>query len=358
MTYRCNLFSVGLLCGLITLAATSRTHAQTNAQTNAQAKLDALFGNKVVAKGDGFEIKQNALDDSLVTIRASAAGKGSDISPQTMERLEREVLRRLINIALLMQLATDDDRAKGKEEADKRIQLLTERAGSDEAMERQLKAVGLTPDRLRAKLVEEATAEAVLERKLNIQITDEQVKEYYDENPARFEKPEMVRAAHILLSTRDPVTHQELSPEAKEEKLRKIQSLLKRARQGEDFAELAVQYSEDPGSKDKGGEYTFPRGRMVPEFEAVAFSLAPGQISDVVTTAFGYHIIKVYEKIPATTVPLDDSVKTNVRDFLKNRELQKQMGSFMDALMKEKHVEILDERLKPLPEDNPVPPEE
>ena len=81
-----------------------------------------------------------------------------------------------------------------------------------------------------------------------------------------------------------------------------MEGLLKRARAGEDFAKLAKEYSEDPGSKDKGGEYKFPRGQMVPEFEAAAFSLGTNQVSDIVTTRFGYHIIKLSEKIPARKV--------------------------------------------------------
>ena len=83
-----------------------------------------------------------------------------------------------------------------------------------------------------------------------------------------------------------------------------MEGLLKRARAGEDFAKLAKEYSEDPGSKDKGGEYKFPRGQMVPEFEAAAFSLKTNQVSDIVTTSFGYHIIKLSEKIPAQKVEL------------------------------------------------------
>jgi len=326
-----------------------------SAQSDAQSKLFELFGNEVVARGEGFEIKRGSLDESVVTIRSSAAGRGNTIGPEAAQRLEREVLRRLINIELLKLRATDDDRANGRQEAEKRIATLVERAGSDEAMARQLKAVGLTPERLKAKLIEEAIAEKVLERELNIQISDEQIKAFYDENPARFEQPEMVRAAHILLSTRDLATNSELSTEEKEAKLRKIESLLARARNGADFAELAVEYSEDANSKDTGGEYTFPRGRMAPQFEAAAFSLAPGKISDVVTTQYGYHIIKVYEQLPAKTLELDDKVSGEVRNFLKAQETQKQMQPLMEKFMVESKVVILDDRLKPQPGDNPVP---
>jgi len=328
-----------------------------SAQDDADARLRALFGDEVIARGTGFEIKSSALDESVVTIRASTAGRGGNISPEAMQRLEREVLRRLINIELLKQRATDEDRTKGAAEADRRIKLLEERAGSEEAMKRQLMAVGLTLDRLRAKLTEEATAEMVLDRELNIQISDEQVKTYYEENPARFEQPEMVRVGQILLSTWDPITNQELPEAAKEAKRHQIESILEKARRGDDFAELAVEYSEDTASKDRGGEYTFPRGRMVPEFEAVAFTLAPGKISDVVTTKYGYHIIKVYEKIPAKTLELNDEVSTQVKQMLKAREIQTQMGPYMDKLSKQAKVEILEERLRPQPGDMVAPPD-
>ena len=73
----------------------------------------------------------------------------------------------------------------------------------------------------------------------------------------------------------------------------------------EDFAALVKEFSEDMGSKERGGEYVFPRGKMVPEFESVAFTLMPGQISEVVTSQFGYHIIKVIEKLAPKTIPPD-----------------------------------------------------
>lgn len=345
---------IHLLCALIPLIAAGLLHAQ----SDAQSKLDALFGDKVIVKGDGFEIKQTALDESVVTIRASAAGRASsNLSPAATQRQEREVLRRLINIELLTMRATDDDRATGREKADERIQLLIERAGSTNAMMRQLTAVGLTLEQLRGKLIREAVSETVLERKLNIEITDEQIEAFYEENPANFEQPEMVRAAHILLLTGNPLTGQQLSADEKEEKLRKIESLMKRARRGEDFAELAVEFSEDSESKERGGEHTFARAQLAqePQFQAAVFSLSAGQVSDVVTTRAGYHIIKVYEKIPAKTVELDEEVAVKVRRFLKGQELREQMIPLMDAMMKESNVEILDDRLKPQSGDEASP---
>ncbi len=113
-------------------------------------------------------------------------------------------------------------------------------------------------------------------------MTDEEVKKFYDENPTRFEEPEMVRASHILLSTMDAATRQPLADDKKAVKRKQAEDLLKRARAGEDFAKLAKEFSEDPGSRDKGGEYTFPRGQMVPEFESAAFSLNTRPTEEVI----------------------------------------------------------------------------
>jgi parvulin-like peptidyl-prolyl isomerase len=125
-----------------------------------------------------------------------------------------------------------------------------------------------------------------------------------------------------------------------------MEGILKRARDGEDFAKLAKENSEDPGSKDKGGEYTFPRGQMVPEFEAAAFSLKTNQVSDIVTTQFGYHIIKLSEKIPAKKVEFE-KVSTEITDYLKQQQTQKQLPDYISKLKKESGLEILDEKLKP-----------
>src|SRR2546421_932591 len=167
----------------------------------------------------------------------------------------------------------------------------------------------------------------------------------------------MVRASHILLATKDQTTGTELSDAQKTAKHKQMEGLLKRARDGEDFAKLAKEFSEDPASKDKGGEYTFPRGQMVPEFEAAAFSLNTNQMSDIVTTPYGYHIIKLYEKLPAkkeayagldtkTIITKGDGQKATIKEVLTDTAMQKQYPEFMRNLRKEANVEILDEKLK------------
>jgi len=304
----------------------------------------SLFADPVVARAKGFEIKRSQLDEAVIRVKSSAAARNQTIPPEHANLLERQLLDRLVSIQLLLAKATDQDKAKGKENTSKRLEEITTRAGSEENLVRQLKAVGTDLEEVRKQMTEELTAEAVLERELKVSVTDADIKKFYDDNPSKFEQPESVRASHILLSTRSEAG--ELPSEQKAAKRRQMEELLKRARAGEDFAKLAKEFSEDPGSKDKGGEYTFPRGQMVPEFEAAAFALKPGEISDIVTTQFGYHIIKLHEKIPAKVVELA-KVSSNIRDYLKNQAVQKDMPDYLAKLRKEAGLEILDEKLKP-----------
>jgi parvulin-like peptidyl-prolyl isomerase len=114
---------------------------------------------------------------------------------------------------------------------------------------------------------------------------------------------------------------------------------------------LVVTFSEDPGAKENKGEYKFarakddPRRAMVPEFEAVAFALATNQVSDVITTGFGYHIVKLHELIPARKVPFTEA-RERIQDFFVQTALDKQMPAFFALVKKDAEVEITDEKLK------------
>jgi peptidyl-prolyl cis-trans isomerase C len=332
--------------------------ASTNAVTGSKSttKTADLFGSKVLAKGKGLEITRGQFDDEVIRVKAQAAAHNQTIPPEQMAKLERQVLEQLIQVQLLQAKATEADKAAGKALAEKRFQEAKVRLGSEEALNRQLTLMGATREEVLAKWIESATAEAVLKRELKVSVTDADAKKFYDDNPTRFEQPEMVRASHILLMTTDPKTNSELSEDQKTAKHKDMEGLLKRARAGEDFAELAKKYSEDPGSKDKGGEYKFPRGQMVPEFEAAAFSLSTNQVSDIVTTKYGYHIIKLSEKIPAKKVEFDKALP-DIKEGLTQQELQKQFPDYVAKLKKDANVEILDEKLKAveLPQPSAVP---
>ncbi len=349
------LFCAGLAFSVLAAGAVAQTNSASSSNppaTSAVDKMAELFGDDVIAKGKGFEIKRSQLDAAVMSYKGSAAARGQTIPPLEMTRVEQQLLQQIIRIRLLLSHATAADLAKGKEDGEKRLKLVTERAGSEENLIRQLKSVGISLDELKTRLGEEATAEAVIAREVKVTVTDDDVKKFYEENPARFEEPEMLRACHILLGTIDPVTRQPLTAGQKEAKRKQAEDLLQRVKKGEDFAKLAKEYSEDPGSKDRGGEYTFPRGQMVPEFEAAAFALGENQISDVVTTQYGYHIIKLLEKIPAKKIELA-KVTDRVKEGLTQQAIQKQLPEYFQKLRKDEPVEILDEKLK-LAEEDPL----
>jgi peptidyl-prolyl cis-trans isomerase D len=140
------------------------------------------------------------------------------------------------------------------------------------------------------------------------QISAQDIQRSYEDNQQQYSTPEQVRASHILLKT-----------EGKDDAAVKKQAedLLAKVKAGADFAQLATKFSEDEASKAKGGDLDFfPQGQMVPEFDQVAFSLKPGEISDLVKTQYGYHIIKVTDKKAAATKSLDE-VRAQIEDQLK-----------------------------------------
>ena len=326
--------------------STNKAPVSTGTNSNPEAAITALFGNPVIARGKGFEIKRSELDEVMTGLKSAAAAHGQAIPPGQLTQIESQLLDRLVQIQLLMQKATDADRTNGAQKTGLQMTALLERAGSQEALNRQMKAVGMTMAELRAKVTQEDTAQAVLTRELNVTVTDAEVKQFYDGHPADFEQPEMAHVRHILLMTMDPVARAPLSADQQQAKHKQIDDLLKRIQGGADFAALAKQYSEDPGSKDNGGELpAFSRGQMVPEFEAAAFSLTNNQVSAVVTTAYGYHIIKLIDKTPAKKVGYA-TVAARIRDFLTQQKIEKVAPAYMDKLRKAADVQILDADLK------------
>jgi peptidyl-prolyl cis-trans isomerase C len=166
-----------------------------------------------------------------------------------------------------------------------------------------------------------------------ITVSDEEMKVYYDSNPDSFKKPEQVKASHILIKVEPQADASQKAGARK--KLEMIQGKLKK---GEDFGTLAKEYSEGP-SNTKGGDLGyFSRGQMVKPFEEAAFALKQGEVSEIVETRFGYHLIKVTDKTTETTIAYNE-IKDNLGRFLKQEKLRKEMTLYIASLKKNAKVE-------------------
>lgn len=154
------------------------------------------------------------------------------------------------------------------------------------------------------------------------QVTDAEVQQYYNQHQSDYHVDDQVKVRHILIKV-DQNADAKTDAAAKQ----KAEDILKQLHNGGNFAELAKKYSDDPGSKDQGGELGFIKhGVTVPEFDKAAFALQPGQISDLVRTKFGYHIIQTEEKQSAHTRPLDEVKQTITALLTRQKEAQAQQA--------------------------------
>ena len=323
--------------------------------TNSTDAMTALFGDPVIAKGTGVSIKRSDLDQVLTGLKAEALAHGQEIPPERLTMIEAEMLERLIDIQVLLQQANAADKAEGDQKATAAMAALLDRAGgSQDTLNMQLKAAGTTEAELRNKVSQEDTAMAALQRLLGVTISDKEIQQYYDAHPADVEQPELAHVRHILFMTIDPATRAPLSQDVIQAKRKEADDVLMKARSGEDFAKLAEQYSDDTTTKAKGGDLPpFGRGQgMVAEFEAAAFALTNNEISDVIQTEYGYHIIQMLDKTPAKKLALTDkvpgttdTVSDRIKDFLTQEKIKDVAPPYLQKLKKADNVTVVDPEL-------------
>lgn len=303
----------------------------------------SLFGDRVVAKGSGFEVKKGEVNQAVLEYKANLAADGKTVPNSQREELRNKIRDRIVALKVVLALATDADRKKGLDVANKFIKAAKDEAKTEKEYERKLMTRGFTADRWEIQIRDKEVSNVVLNRlvRSKITVTDKEMQEYYDSHPEEFQRPELLRAAHILLSTTDPRTRREISDDNKRRKRLIAEKLLERAKKGEDFAKLVREFSEDPGSKNNGGEYVFPRGRMVPQFEAAAFALRAGEISDIVETKFGYHIIKSLERKAASKLSLAE-VAEQLRGGLIQKKFTETLPAFLESEKKLAKVEVME----------------
>ena len=286
----------------------------------------------VLARVNGEPVTKTDFDR---LVRNIEVGNG----PIPAERRD-QVLRNLLDQLITYTVMTHEAKAKNVTvtdgEIDERIKQMRGPA-SDADFQKALDDRKMSVEQLRTDARIQLTIEKMMEAQVAdvTTATDAEARDFYQKNPEKFKQGDSVRASHILLRV-DPNAPEPTKKQART----RIGSLLKRARSGEDFAALAKQHSQD-GSAQQGGDLGyFERGEMVPAFSEAAFSLEPGQISDVVTTQFGYHIVKVIDRKPATTVPYEQ-VSPQIVEYLSSQKKQERATQFVDEAKKRARIEVL-----------------
>lgn len=307
-----------------------------------QLRAAAPPADPILATGKGFEIRKSEVDEVYRQTAANARLRGQAIPEGQRADIESQLLDRLMISRILVGKATEPEKVLAAKRAEEFIQNARKQAGTEEVFQQQVTQGGMTVEGLKKRYAEQATIEQVVEREAAAMttVTDEQAREFFKENTARFSKPEQLRASHILIATQDLKSGEPLAEAQKKEKKKLMEKVLARAKKGEDFAKLAKEFSEDPGSKETGGEYTFPRGQMVPEFEAAAFALKTNEVSEIVTTQYGYHIIKLSERIPAEKVEFE-KVAEDLKKALRQQAFQAKQAEFFERIKFEAGAKVL-----------------
>jgi foldase protein PrsA len=270
----------------------------------------------------------------------SSSGGGGDVAAVNGQKISRadfdhklesspaarQTLTQLVQQDLIDQYAKDKNVTVSQAEIDKDESDIKAKYPPGQ-FENILKQQGLTEQDVQNILRQQLILKKAVAPQ--VKISDADVKAFYDKNHAQFDKPEQVRARHILVADQN-----------------KAKDILAALKSGGKWDALAKQYSTDPSTKDKGGELGFfGRGQMVPQFQDAAFGAKVGQIVGPVKSPFGYHVIQVEEKKPATKATYA-SVEKQIRDQLTSQQQSQQIPAFLQQLRSTAKIDVYDERYK------------
>jgi peptidyl-prolyl cis-trans isomerase C len=288
----------------------------------------------VIARVNGEDVKKEEFERMIKTLESRA---GQPIPPDRRDEILRGALDQLVVYTLLAQESKTRGVKVDEAEIETKMQQLRGQFPTQAAYEKALKDRGMTIESLRGDARKDLSVTKLMDAEVATLPgpSDAEAKDFYAKNPDRFKEEESVRASHILIRV-DPAADAATKAKAKA----KIDSVLQKAKAGEDFGKLAQQYSQD-GSAAQGGDLNyFPKGQMVPEFSNAAWALKPGELSPVVTTQFGYHIIKLTDRKPGRVVPFEEA-QGQIKQFLEGQKKQQHADAFIEGLKKKSKIEVL-----------------
>lgn len=292
--------------------------------------------DKKIAVVNGVVISQKQFNKELGIHLERISRQGQQLSDAQMAQLKKNVLEGLIERELLFQESQKAGIKISDQAVDEQLADIKKRFSREEDFKKALSAMNLTEDEVKAQIARGLAIRELINQEImnKITISDAQSKAYYDANPQMFKQPEQVKASHILIKVEADATDAQ-----KEEARKKINEIQQKIKNGGDFAELAKEYSEGPSNVRGGDLGYFRRGQMVKPFEDAAFAMQPNEVSDVVETNFGYHLIKVYDKKPEQTVAYGD-VKEKIGERLKQEKAEKEATQYIAQLKKGAKIEL------------------
>jgi peptidyl-prolyl cis-trans isomerase C len=292
--------------------------------------------SKFVAKVNGSEIKKTTLDAAMSNFIENQKTFGIEVKEEDKVKLQKDILEELISAELLYQESKKARLGDLKKKINEQMESIKKGFGSNEEFQKILKDRGITESDLKEDIKKGVSIKEFLDQKVykDLATNDAEKKEEYEKNKERLNVPAQVRASHILVLVKE-----DTSDEDKKAAREKIEALRGRALSGEDFAALARENSAD-GSAARGGDLGyFSKGQMVKPFEDAAFSLKIGDISDVVETQFGYHIINLTDKKEPRLLTYEE-VQGDIEKFLINKHRREKLDNLVQELRKKAKVDI------------------
>jgi peptidyl-prolyl cis-trans isomerase SurA len=282
--------------------------------------------DRVVAKVNGEIITLSTVEERVAVAKQQlkAAGNPSKLT-------EKEIVKKTLNSIIEEKLQLQEANKSGLEVDDESVEnafkdIRKRNNITEEQMKEMLEAEGRTMEQYKEVIRDQILVTKVVQFRMgkSANSTPKQIKRYYYDHQKEYWQPRQPFVRHILF-----IVDENASPEKRQLKKIKINEILRQIRAGNDFSEMAIKYSEDVTASSGGEIGLLKKGILVPEFEEVAFSLKPGEISDVVESRYGYHIIKVDRVIPGKAKPLDE-VKEQIEQVLQFKNRQERYQKWMD----------------------------
>ena len=291
---------------------------------------------EVLATVNGEPVPYSAIEEAVDgTVREWEKRSGKKADDQVRMEITRIVLSNTIRDVIIRQECQKYMIEVSDEELDRELLKHMLQYGGKKQFEENLAANNLSLDIIKTKLWSAVAAKKLVNEVVvsRIDVTDEDIAKLYEATKGRFYTPPSAELSHIVIEVPEDATAEQYA-EAKA----KAELVLKKLREGADFAEMAREYSDDPNKMEGGKIGVLRPGRMPSEFDAAAFALKQGEISDVVKTKYGYHIIKAGNVTPESIVPLEDA-KEGITLLLKKTKIEMAEKSYMEQLLRSAKIQ-------------------